>query len=188
MTEPAGTAYGAAIEQWRPDRDHAVLLRQDLEDLAILLHAVVHDGAGVSFIVPFSMDEARAFWVERVIPGIRAGDRRVLVARLDGRIAGVVQLEFAWPPNQPHRADVTKLLVHPSARRKGLARRLMIALEDVARAEGRTLLTLDTWTGSSAEALYRSLGYVELGVIPRYARGSTTTALEPATFMYKELR
>jgi ribosomal protein S18 acetylase RimI-like enzyme len=188
MTEPARAASATAIEPWRPDGDHAILLQQDLEDLAVLLHAVVHDGAGVSFIVPFSIDEARSFWVEQVVPGIRAGERRVLIARLDGRIAGVVQLEFAWPPNQPHRAEVTKLLVHPSARRRGLARKLMTALEDVARAEGKTLLTLDTWTGGSAEALYRSLGYIELGVIPRYARGSTTTALEPATFMYKELR
>ena len=80
-----------------------------------------------------------------------------------------------------------KLLVHPTARRRGIARGLMLALEDVAREEGRTLLTLDTWTGSHAETLYRSLGYVTVGVIPRYARGSTTTGLEPATIMYKEL-
>lgn len=187
MTESVSAAAGVVIEQWRPDLDRA-LLERDLDDLTNILHAVVHDGAGVSFIVPFSVDEARAFWVEKVLPGISAGDRHVLVARVDGRITGVVQLELAWPPNQPHRADVTKLLVHPSARRRGLARALMVALEEVARAEGRTLLTLDTWTGSSAETLYRSLGYVELGVIPRYARGSTTTGLEPATFMYKELR
>ena len=82
---------------------------------------------------------------------------------------------------------IAKLLVHPSARRHGMARALMIALEPVAQSEGRTLLTLDTWTHSPAEALYRSLGYVVAGVIPRYARGSLTPQLEAATFMYKEL-
>jgi GNAT superfamily N-acetyltransferase len=79
------------------------------------------------------------------------------------------------------------MLVHPGSQRRGIARALMIRLEEAARARGRALLTLDTWTGSHAETLYRSLGYVEVGVIPRYARGSTTPGLEPATFMYKEL-
>lgn len=82
---------------------------------------------------------------------------------------------------------MVKLLVHPDARRQGIARALMIALEAVARSERRTLLTLDTWTGSPAERLYQSLGYVTVGVIPRYARGSLTPELEPATIMYKEL-
>ena len=84
-------------------------------------------------------------------------------------------------------ADVLKLLVHPDARRQGIARALMLAVEPLARSGGKTLLTLDTWTGGHAEVLYRSLGYVTVGVIPRYARGSLTPALEPATFMYKEL-
>jgi ribosomal protein S18 acetylase RimI-like enzyme len=77
--------------------------------------------------------------------------------------------------------------VHPAARRRGIARALMAALERIAQSEGRTLLTLDTWTGGHAESLYRSLGYVPVGIIPGYARGSTTRALEPATIMYKEL-
>jgi orotate phosphoribosyltransferase/ribosomal protein S18 acetylase RimI-like enzyme len=151
------------------------------------LHAVVHDGAGVSFIVPFSVEDARRFWRDRVVPGVRAQTRRVLVARRDGRIVGTVQLDLGTPPNQLHRAEVSKLLVHPEARRRGIARALMVALEAVARSEGRTLLTLDTWTGREAEALYRSLGYTVAGVIPRYARGSVTPDLEPTTIMYKEL-
>lgn len=173
-----------AIEDWRPDRADA---DSDLDMLADVLHAVVHDGAGVSFVVPFSIAESRAFWIERVLPGVRDGSCRVLVARTGGRLVGTVQLQFPWPPNQPHRAEVAKLLVHPDARRRGIARALMIAVERLAQAEGRTLLTLDTWTGGHAEALYRSLGYQVVGVIPRFARGSTTAALEPATFMYKEL-
>jgi ribosomal protein S18 acetylase RimI-like enzyme len=122
-----------------------------------------------------------------VLPGVRAQIRHVIVARAADRIVGSVQLDFAWPPNQQHRADVAKLLVHPDARRRGIARALMLALEALARSERRTLLTLDTWTGSHAEALYRSLGYVEVGVIPRFARGSLTPELEPTTIMYKEL-
>jgi GNAT superfamily N-acetyltransferase len=96
-------------------------------------------------------------------------------------------LEPAWAPNQPHRAEVKKLLVHPDARRRGIARALMLALEDVAAAEGRTLLTLDTRTGDSAEPLYLSLGYHAAGVIPRYARGPHSPELESTTFLYKEL-
>jgi ribosomal protein S18 acetylase RimI-like enzyme len=175
------------IEEWRPDRDAGAHLERELDAVAEILHAVVHIGAGVSFVVPFSFDEARAFWTSTVLPGVRAGTRRVLVARSGRRIVDTVQIDLAMPPNQQHRAEVLKLLVHPAARRQGIARALMIALEDVARSAGRSLLTLDTWTDGHAELLYRSLGYTVVGVIPRYARGSTTTPLEPATFMYKEL-
>ena len=182
------------IEDWRPGGASA---DADIEMLAAILHAIVHSGAGVSFVVPFSMDEARAFWREKVLPGVRAGTRRVLVARIRGegapggdaasRIVGTVQLDLATMPNQQHRSEVCKMLVDPSYWRRGIARALMVALEPVAREEHRTLLTLDTWTGGSAEKLYRSLGYVVVGVIPRFARGSTTAQLEPTTIMYKEL-
>ena len=175
------------IEGWQPPPDGSSSLAHDVDMLADVLRAVVYQGAGVSFVVPFSLDESRAFWMEAVLPGVRAGTRRVLVARVGSHIVGTVQVDLAMPPNQQHRGEVLKLLVHPDARRRGVARRLMLALEDVARAERRTLLTLDTWTGGYAETLYRSLEYVVVGVIPRYARGSTTPALEPATFMYKEL-
>jgi GNAT superfamily N-acetyltransferase len=175
------------IEEWRPDGPGVTSLDADVAMLGDVLHAVVHDGAGVSFVVPFSIDAACAFWIEKVLPGVRAGTRRVLVARQGSRIVGTVQLDLAVPPNQRHRGEVAKLLVHPEARRRGIARVLMLALEAVARSEGRTLLTLDTWTGGSAEQLYLSLGYVAVGVIPRYARGSLTPGLEPTTIMYKEL-
>jgi GNAT superfamily N-acetyltransferase len=173
-----------AVEEWTAG---AATLEADLAALAEVLHEVVHDGAGVSFILPFPVEESLAFWRDRVLPGVRAGTRRVLVARRGGRIEGTVQLDLATPPNQRHRAEVAKLLVHPRARRCGMARALMEALEPLARAEGRTLLTLDTWTGGAAEALYRSLGFVAAGVIPRFARGSTTERLEATTILFKEL-
>lgn len=178
---------GIDIAEWRPVDDDGARCESDLDALADILRAVVYDGAGVSFVVPFSLADSRAFWVDKVLPGVRAGTRRVVVARDNGKIVGTVQVDFATPPNQQHRGEVIKLLVHPSARQRGIARALMQALEEIAVAEGRTLLTLDTWTGSVAEGLYRSLGYTVVGVIPRYARGSLTPQLEPATFMYKEL-
>ena len=187
MSEAMHAPADIQIEEWRPDRPGAASLEQDIDMLGEVLRAVIYDGAGVSFIVPFSLDEARAFWVDQVLPGVRARKRRVVVARWGARIAGTVQLDLAVPPNQRHRAEVAKLLVHPGARRRGIARALMVALEAIAQSEGRTLLTLDTWTGRGAERLYLSLGYVAAGVIPRYARGSLTPDLEATTIMYKEL-
>ena len=153
--------------------------------LGDVLHSTVRAGGSVSFVLPFSIGDARAFWRDRVLPGVRAGTRRVLVARDGERIIGTVQLDLATPPNQPHRADVLKLLVHPDARRQGVARALMLEVEAIARAEGRTLLTLDTVTGGSAERLYLSLGYVAVGVIPGYARPPAGGELEPTTILYK---
>jgi ribosomal protein S18 acetylase RimI-like enzyme len=187
VSEALDALAGIQIEEWRPDRPGPASLERDVEMLGEVLLAVVHVGAGVSFIVPFSRDDARAFWLDKVLPGVRARTRRVVVARCNARIVGTAQLDLAVPPNQQHRAEVAKLLVHPTARRRGVARALMIAIEVIAQAEGRTLLTLDTWTGGNAESLYRSLGYVTAGVIPRYARGSLTTDLEPTTIMYKEV-
>jgi GNAT superfamily N-acetyltransferase len=168
------------IEEWNGSEDA-------LEALAAVLHASVHAGASVSFVLPFSIQGARAFWRDKVLPGVRSGGRRVLIARVDGEIAGTVQLLLDTPPNQAHRAEVAKMLVHPTARRRGVARALMTALEEMARSEGRTLLTLDTVTGGAAEPLYRSMGYVLVGVIPRYARAASRPELEATTVMYKQL-
>jgi ribosomal protein S18 acetylase RimI-like enzyme len=175
------------IENWPADASRTASVDAELNMLAEVLHAVVHGGAGVSFIVPFSLDDARAFWAGSVLPLVRAGTRRVVVARRGERIVGTVQLDLASPPNQQHRAEVLKLLVHPDARRRGIGRALMIAVEEIARSERRTLLTLDTVSESNGELLYRSLGFITVGVIPRYARSSLTPELEAATIMYKEL-
>jgi ribosomal protein S18 acetylase RimI-like enzyme len=201
MTHTKNAAPEIRIEEWLPNdsgthASRAAFVDTEIGMLAEVLHAVVHAGAGVSFFTPFSIDEARAFWVDKVSPEVRAGTRRVVVARLDERseggerserIVGTVQLDLEMPPNQQHRAAVTKLLVHPAARRRGIGRALMIALEKIARSEGRTLLTLDTVSGSNAELLYRSLDFIAAGVIPRYARRALTPELEGTTIMYKEL-
>jgi GNAT superfamily N-acetyltransferase len=172
------------IERWRPDR---LRLNDDLEMLGGLLHACVHAGASVSFVLPFTHDEAKAFWREKVLAAVQAESCRVLVASRAKRIVGTVQLDLATPPNQAHRGEVRKLLVHPDARRRGIARALMMAIEDQAREARRSLITLDTVTGAFAEALYLSIGYLPVGVIPRYARRPDSLDLEATTVMYKEL-
>lgn len=172
------------IERWHPEPN---FVRHEIEMLAGILHACVHAGASVSFILPFSRDDANAFWQDQVLPAARSGGRRVLLARMAGQIVGTVQLDLATPPNQPHRADVKKLLVHPDGRRRGIARALMAAIEEQAREAGRTLLTLDTVTGGAAEALYLSAGYAAVGVIPHYALNFNSTKHESTTVMYKEL-
>lgn len=158
-----------SIGEWEP---LGAVADAELEMLAELLHACVHGGASVNFVLPFPLEEARAFWRDSVLPEIHKGRRRVLVARWGARIVGTVQVAFAVQPNQRHRADLMKLLVHPEARRSGIGRALMAAAEELARAEGRTLLTLDTRTGDAGEPLYVSMGYVVVGVIPRYSRAA----------------
>lgn len=162
-------------------------LPRETEALAELLHACVHAGASVGFILPFGIAEARAFWRERVAPGLSAGTRHLIVARVNGRLAGAVQLELDTLPDQRHRCEASKLLVHPNARRQGVGRKLMVALERVARSEGRTLITLDTRRGGAAEPLYRGLGYDVAGVIPRHCRAPDSDRLEDRVYMYKEL-
>lgn len=159
-----------------------------LTELAGILHASVHQGASVGFVLPFSIDDAAAFWSERVLPGVKAGERVLLLASINGRVVATAQVIWAPYPNQSHRADVAKLLVHPEARRRGLARALMLAAEDVVRRGGRSLITLDTRTGDDAEPLYVSLGYQTAGIIPGYAIAPEGGRLDATTVMYKQLR
>jgi len=170
------------IERWNQANPN---LEVDLNELGQVLHACVHAGASVSFVLPFSHADAVAFWRAQILPGVREGSRIVILARLGVHIVGTVQLDLATPPNQPHRAEVKKLLVHPWARRRGIGKSLMAALEAHARAVGRTVLTLDTVTGGAAEPLYRSIGYVVVGTIPRYALNFDSSTLESTTVMYK---
>jgi ribosomal protein S18 acetylase RimI-like enzyme len=160
----------------------------NLGQLGALLHACVHDGASVGFVLPYPEADSAAFWSENVLPNVQAGVRLLLVARQADRIVGSVQLDYDTPPNQPHRAEVRKLLVHPAFRRQGIALALMAELEHRARELGRTLLTLDTRTGDSAEPLYASLGFSTVGVIPGFCRDTRDAGrLDSTTIMYKHL-
>jgi GNAT superfamily N-acetyltransferase len=140
-----------------------------VEALADVLIDCVEGGASVSFMLPLPRDKALAFW-RGVAEGVARGERALLVAEDGaGRIVGTVQLILSLPENQPHRGDVAKMLVHRSARRRGVAQRLMAALDDVAREEGRTVLVLDTVTGGDAERLYERAGWRRVGSVPKYA-------------------
>jgi GNAT superfamily N-acetyltransferase len=140
-----------------------------IRQLSDLLIDCVEGGASVSFMHPLTPERAAGFW-RHVADGVAAGERALLVAE-DGAgvIVGTVQLMLDQPENQPHRADIAKLLVHRRARRRGLAERLMRVAEDSAREAGKTLLVLDTVTGGDAERLYARLGWQRLGSIPDYA-------------------
>lgn len=139
-----------------------------LPALCEVLADCVEGGASVGFMSPFSPEDGLPFW-EGVAASVGRGETLLFVAEHDGRISGTVQVGFATKPNQPHRADLMKLLVHRRARGLGLARRLMEMAEREAARNGRTLLVLDTATGEPAEAIYERLGWERAGVIPRYA-------------------
>ena len=155
--------------------------------LGTLLHACVHDGASIGFVLPFSARQSEAYWRAKVLPRVRDGSVLLLAARIGERIVGSVQLDHDTPPNQPHRAEVRKLLVHPDCRRQGIAKALMAAIESRAADLGRSLLTLDTRTGDHAEPLYTALGYRTAGIIPGYCRDPFEAKLDPTTVMYKTL-
>jgi GNAT superfamily N-acetyltransferase len=163
---------------WSPRR----LLAVDeplIEELADVLIDCVEGGASVSFMHPLTRDRALAFW-RPVAQAIAVGERALLIAEDAGGVCGTVQLIFDLPENQPHRADVAKMLVHRRARRQGLGAALMKAAEATARECGKTLLLLDAVTGGDAARLYERLGWVRVGDIPGYALmprgglGSTT--------------
>jgi GNAT superfamily N-acetyltransferase len=144
------------------------VLRAHLDGLAAVLADCVAGGASVSYMAPFSLADARSEF-ERWAADVDDGTRLLLAACRGDEVVGTVQVVFATPPNQPHRADVAKLLVHRAARRGGVAQLLMEHAESEARAEGKTLLVLDTVTGDDAERLYTRLGWTRVGVIPNYA-------------------
>ncbi|CAN7442350.1 GNAT family N-acetyltransferase [Acidovorax sp. LjRoot129] len=140
-----------------------------VDALADVLIDCVQGGASVSFMWPLPRDKALAFW-RGVADGVGRNDRVLLVAEdTGGRIVGTVQLITAMPDNQPHRADVAKMLVHRSARRQGVAQRLMAAVDNAARTESKTVLVLDTVTGGDAERLYERAGWQRVGIVPDYA-------------------
>jgi ribosomal protein S18 acetylase RimI-like enzyme len=158
----------ATTEQIEVRRLDPAAAREQLDALAGVLADCVAGGASVGYMEPFSHADARDVY-EDYVRDAEQGRRIILGAFLDGNLVGTAQLVLAVPPNQPHRAEVARVLVHRSARRRGFAQRLMEQLEHEARAEGKTLLVLDAVTGGDAARLYERLGWNTVGVIPDYA-------------------
>jgi GNAT superfamily N-acetyltransferase len=156
----------------------------DIRDLARLLVDAIDSGAGVSFLAGLGEDEAAAWW--RSIIASSSDRAVILVARDAEGIVGSVQLQPAWAPNQPHRADVAKLIVHRRARRQGIAHALMASLERAASENGFTLLLLDTCKGYEAERLYASTGWVRVGEVPGFAFNPDGSLCD-TVFFYKQL-
>ncbi|WP_428674072.1 N-acetyltransferase family protein [Roseibium sp.] len=189
-SETPSPAPGANSSGFHPEPPVFLLppeeARAAVPQLGALLKACVEDGAGIGFILPLSQEKAEAFWTGK-LPALETGEAFLMVARAGGEVAGVVMLALAPQDNGPHRAEVAKLMVHPAHRRKGLARKLMSAVDGLALSLGRWLLVLDTVTGDRAEKLYPTCGYRKVGLIPDYAYGSHGD-LDATTVFYKDLR
>lgn len=144
--------------------------RKQIGALSAVLIDCVEGGASVSFMLPLTQDRADAFW-QGVAEGVSAGERILLVAQdsSSGMVVGTVQVLLKQPENQPHRADIAKMLVHSQARRQGVGAALMRAAEEAAAKAGKTVLVLDTVTGGDAERMYERGGWVKSGIIPNYA-------------------
>jgi GNAT superfamily N-acetyltransferase len=165
MRDSAVVSATAQIEVRRLD---AIEVRGHLDGLAAVLHDCVDGGASVSYMAPFSLEQARSAF-EGFVAEAEQGNRLVLAAFLDEDLVGTVQVILALPPNQPHRAEIAKLLVHRQARGRGIAQQLMERAEAEARAEGKTLLVLDAVTGGDAARLYARMGWTTVGVVPGFA-------------------
>jgi GNAT superfamily N-acetyltransferase len=138
-----------------------------ITELASVLADCVNGGASVNFMLPYSAADAAEFF-RKIVPSIASDDTILLAAKIDGRIVGTVQLGLDTPPNQPHRAEVKKMLVHRAARGKGVGAALLSEVEARAKQKGRTLLVLDT-ASDDARRLYERGGWQRLGNIPDYA-------------------
>jgi len=139
-----------------------------LDQLASVLVDCVEGGASVNFMSPYPQVQALAFF-RKVAGSVASGDTVLLAAKLDGRIIGTVQLGLDTPPNQPHRADIKKMLVHRCARGRGIGAALMAEVEEEARRRGRWLLVLDTVPGENGHRLYLRAGWTQTGLVPDYA-------------------
>jgi GNAT superfamily N-acetyltransferase len=155
-----------------------------VRELAALLLDAVDSGAGVSFLSDLTQADAEAWW--RSVLETLSPRAVILVARDADGIAGTVQLQPAWAPNQPHRADIAKLIVHRRARRRGIGHALMAAIERQARAAGFTLLLLDAARGGDAGRLYAATGWVRVGDVPGFALNPDGSLCD-TVFYYKQL-
>lgn len=161
------------------------LSSRQVEDLSALLIDAVEGGASLGFLKPLEIERAQAYW-KKVAQAVEAGDKALLVAEIEGAILGTVQVVLDMPQNQPHRGEISKMIVHTRVRQLGLGMRLLEAAEDRARLAGKSLLVLDTQTGSAAEHLYRKAGYSPLPPLPDYAL-TPDGELAPTTIFWKRI-
>ena len=162
----------------------APAIEKHVAALSLILADSVAQGAAISFMAPLALDDAARFWTESVMPEVAAGRRAVFGAEHAGELVGTVQLITALPPNQPHRCEIAKMIVHPRARRLGIGRALIRSALDRARQLGKTLVTLDTRTGDVAQPLYAGVGFEVAGVIPDYAWNPDGQATHATTYMF----
>jgi ribosomal protein S18 acetylase RimI-like enzyme len=163
------------------------VLPTHIDALADILSACVQAGASLGFVQPCTLEISRDFWQQKIFPSVRDGGRLMLLSRIDDRITGTVQLVTDMLPSQRHRCEVSKLLVHPDYRRQGIAKMLMVDLEQRALDLGKRLITLDTKTGDPAEKIYSAMGYQTAGSIPGYCRSPEGDCDDATTYMYKAL-
>jgi ribosomal protein S18 acetylase RimI-like enzyme len=160
------------------------LIRQQDAFIELICDSTNH-GASVNFLAPLSPDIAASYW-GKTADKVSIGDIILLAALNDaGNMLGSVQIGLDMPPNGVHRAEIKKLLVHSTARGQGLGKALLFAAEDAARQQGRSMLVLDTEKDSLAETLYRRYGYIELGIMPKYAHAALVDELRDCVFFYK---
>jgi GNAT superfamily N-acetyltransferase len=158
---------------------------RQLEDLSALLIDAVEGGASLGFLTPMDPERAQTYW-EGVSKAVQAGDKALLVAEIEGAILGTVQVVLDMPQNQPHRGEISKMIVHTKVRQLGLGMRLLLAAEERARIAGKSLLVLDTQTGSAAEHLYQKAAYTPLPPLPDYAL-TPDGVLAPTTIFWKRI-
>lgn len=158
-----------------------------LDDLVALLNDTIESEAAVGFTRASNRSALIRFWKKEVYEWIQNGQRNLLVALAGQRVVGAVQLITDMPSNQPHRAEIAKMMVHRDARRQGIGKRLMNTALQLARDLGKDLVTLDTRSGDAAQALYSALGFEVAGEIPDYALNTDGQTFHATTYMYKRL-
>ena len=154
-------------------------IEEHIDELSKLLAQVVEDGASIGFLPPLQLSDANKYWKNVLNPEVL-----LFVAKINNQIAGSVQLQLCTKQNGEHRAEIAKLMTHPNYRRNGIGRNLMYKAEERAKQDGRSLLVLDTREGDPSNLLYSSIGYIQGGKIPFYAK-STNGELHSTVFYYK---
>lgn len=162
-------------------------IAKHVNDLCVVLIDSVADGAAISFMATVTKAETEHFWLHDVRSAVECGNRHLFGAFVDGRLVGTVQLVIGMPPNQQHRAEISKMVDHPDRRRRGLGKALMNAALSAAKEAGKVIVTLDTRTGDVSEALYRGVGFEEAGVIPDFSYDPDGGKRHWTTFMYRYL-